>query len=132
MSWDADVDHRDGQQKRALSRPPPLPCARAAELALLLTDAPIEVVEDWLDGRMEHQVSRSTAHAGPEDLDRLYRGHCAAIVVVSLSARRIGVRVRPEILVYEAMCGSEGVAHRDDERSTEGAVDVDAKPLAVF
>jgi len=56
-------------------------------------------------------------------------------MVVSLSARRIGVRVLPETLVYEAVCGSEGVAHRDDEhaaRSTEGVVDAHAKPLAVF
>ena len=88
--------------------------AVAPELALLLIDAPVEVAEDWLDGGMEHQdlALNNEAHAlgaGPEDLDRLYRGHYAAMLV-SLSAHRIGVRVRPEILVYEAVCRSEGVA----------------------
>lgn len=85
----------------------------ATELALLLTDAPVEVVEDWLDAQLEHQdiEFNNEAYAlgaSPEDLELLYRGHYAAMLV-SISAHRIGVKIRPEMLVYHAVCKSEGV-----------------------
>lgn len=85
----------------------------ATELALLLTDAPLEVTEDWLEGQLEHQdleLNNEAYRLGadPVELGRLYRGHYATMLV-SLSAHRIGVRTRPELLVYEATCKSEGV-----------------------
>ncbi|KAJ3506680.1 hypothetical protein NLJ89_g6741 [Agrocybe chaxingu] len=82
----------------------------ATELALLLTDAPLEVAEDWLDARLEHQDielnnEAYTLGARVEELGLLYRGHYAAMLV-SLSAHRVGVRIRPEMLVYDAVCKS--------------------------
>ena len=85
----------------------------ATELALLLTDASHELITDWLDGQMEHQDLPfnnrvSDLGATPDELARLYRGHYAAMLV-SLSAHRMGIRVRPELLVYDAVCRHEGV-----------------------
>ena len=85
----------------------------AAELALLLSDVPAPIIEDWLRGRMEHQdldLNRKAADSGAslQDLARLYRGHYAAMLV-SLSLHRLGLRLRPELLVYDALCASEGV-----------------------
>lgn len=87
--------------------------AAATELALLLTDAPVEVAEDWLDAQLEHQdlELNNTAHtygARVQDLELLYRGQYAAMLV-SLSSHRIGIRIRPEILVYDAVCRSLGI-----------------------
>ena len=84
----------------------------ATELALLLTDAPVEVAEDWLDGRLEHQdlELNNEAYAlgaQPQELELLYRGQYAAMLV-SLSAHRVGIRIRPEMLVYEAICKRVG------------------------
>ena len=85
----------------------------ATELALLLADVPAPLIEDWLQGRMEHQdleLNQKAADSGAslEDLARLYRGHYAAMLV-SLSLHRRGLRLRPELLVYDALCASEGV-----------------------
>ena len=85
----------------------------ATELALLLADVPAPLIEDWLQGRMEHQdleLNRKAADSGAslQDLARLYRGHYAAMLV-SLSLHRRGLRLRPELSVYDALCASEGV-----------------------
>ena len=81
----------------------------ATELALLLADVPAALIEDWLDGCMEHQdldLNREAAAKGAsaQDLARLYRGQYAAMLV-SLSLHRRGLRMRPELLVYDAICG---------------------------
>ena len=83
--------------------------AAATELALLIADIPAEVFEDWLDGAMEQQdidLNHQAAENGASsaDLTRLYRGQYAAMLV-SLSLHRRGLRKRPEILVYDAVCG---------------------------
>ena len=85
----------------------------ATELALLLADVPAPLIEDWLQGRMEHQdleLNQKAADSGAsvQDLARLYRGHYAAMLV-SLSLHRHGLRLRPELLVHDALCASEGV-----------------------
>lgn len=85
----------------------------ATELALLLADVPAPLIEDWLRGRMEHQdlgLNQKAADSGAslQDLARLYRGHYAAMLV-SLSLHRYGLRLRPELLVHDALCASEGV-----------------------
>ncbi|GLB43208.1 hypothetical protein LshimejAT787_1301090 [Lyophyllum shimeji] len=85
----------------------------ATELALLLSDVPVEVAEDWLDAQLEHQdlqLNREAYALGAnaQDLDLLYRGQYAAMLV-SLSVHRVGVRIRPEMLVLDAVCKSEGV-----------------------
>ena len=85
----------------------------ATELALLLADVPASLIEDWLRGRMEHQdleLNRKAADSGAslQDLARLYRGHYAAMLI-SLSLHRRGLRLRPELLVFDALCASEGV-----------------------
>ena len=85
----------------------------ATELALLLADVPASLIEDWLQGRMEHQdleLNQKAADSGASlrDLARLYRGHYAAMLV-SLSLHRHGLRLRPELLVHDALCASEGV-----------------------
>ena len=80
----------------------------ATELALLIADIPAGVLEDWLDGAMEQQdidLNHQAAENGASsaDLTRLYRGQYAAMLV-SLSLHRQGLRKRPEILVYDAVC----------------------------
>lgn len=85
----------------------------ATELALLLADVPAPLIEDWLRGRMEHQdlgLNQKAADSGAsvQDLARLYRGHYAAMLV-SLSLHRQGLRLRPELLVHDALCASERV-----------------------
>ncbi|KJA21929.1 hypothetical protein HYPSUDRAFT_41535 [Hypholoma sublateritium FD-334 SS-4] len=85
----------------------------ATELALLLTDVPAEIAEDWLNAHLEHQdlELNNTAYtfgARPQELELLYRGQYAAMLV-SLSLHRIGIRIRPEVLVYDAVCRSLGV-----------------------
>ena len=89
----------------------------ATELALLLADLPAALLEDWLNGCMEHQdlgLNRQAAEQGasPHDLARLYRGHYA-VMLVSLSLHQRGLRLRPEMLVYDAICVAEAA-----ERST--------------
>ena len=88
----------------------------ATELALLLADTEFDVIEDWLEGRMEHQdlsFNHLAARAGAstEDLARLYMGQYAAMLV-SLATHRIGVRCRPELMVYEALCRIQGVENK--------------------
>ncbi|KAI9883076.1 MAG: hypothetical protein M1823_005168 [Watsoniomyces obsoletus] len=85
------------------------------ELALLLADIDDAVIADWLDGLMEHQdlpLNQDAFHLGAthEDLTRLYRGHYATMLV-GLSGHRIGNRVRPEMLVYDAVCRRQGDEH---------------------
>ena len=84
----------------------------ATELALLLIDIKAELIEDWLDGCMEHQDiglnNALSSVASEEDLARPYRGHYAAMLV-SLSLHKKGIRLRPEILVFDALCRLEGV-----------------------
>ena len=85
----------------------------ATELALLLTEAPVEVAEDWLDARLEHQdlMLNNKAYAlgaQPQELELLYKGQYAAMLV-SLGAHSIGIRIRPEVLVYKAICRRLGV-----------------------
>ena len=80
----------------------------ATELALLIADIPSELLGDWLDGTMEQQdieLNHQAAENGASyaDLTRLYRGQYAAMLV-SLSLHRRGLRKRPEILVYDAIC----------------------------
>jgi hypothetical protein len=87
-------------------------CA-ATELALILADADDTAVRDWLEGRMEHQdidLNHAAARMGAseDELDRLYRGHYAAMLV-SLSVHRIGRRTRPELMVFHRMCQKEEV-----------------------
>ena len=83
----------------------------ATELALLLADCPYGVAEDWLKGIMEQQdlkLNHEVADWGAtsEELVRLYRGQYAAMLV-SLSFHEKGMRLRPELLVYEAVCKIE-------------------------
>jgi hypothetical protein len=85
----------------------------AAELALLLADAGSATIHDWLDGHMEHQdieLNNEIASLGAtlQDLSRLYRGHYA-VKLVSLSVHRLGIRIRPELAVFRALCRLEGV-----------------------
>jgi len=85
----------------------------ATELALLLIEAPVEVAEDWLDARLEHQDLRLNHEAyalgaQPQELEILYRGQYAAMLV-SLGAHQVGIRIRPEMLVYKAVCKKIGV-----------------------
>ena len=85
----------------------------ATELALLIADAGHELVLDWLNGSMEHQDLNlnnyaATHGASLDQLDRLYRGQYAALLV-SLSHHCIGNRLRPEIVVFKALCRHEGV-----------------------
>lgn len=80
----------------------------ATELALLLADTDYDIIEDWLDGMMEQQdlsLNHTAAQAGasPEDLARLYSIQYA-VMLVSLASHQIGIRYRPELLVYEALC----------------------------
>ena len=82
--------------------------AAATELALLIADVPADVLEDWLDGSMEQQdidMNHQAAESGASlaDLKRLYRGQYA-VMLTSLSLHRKGLRKRPEILVYDAIC----------------------------
>lgn len=88
--------------------------AAATELALLLADTSDDVVEDWLDGMMTQQdlavVHIIAEEEGPECADRLYRGQYAAMLV-SPAVHKIGDRIRPEILVHEALCQLEDVEH---------------------
>lgn len=83
------------------------------ELALLLADAGSATIHDWLDGHMEHQdieLNNEIARlkATSEELSRLYRGHYA-VMLVSLSIHRPGIRIRPELAVFRALCRLEGV-----------------------
>jgi hypothetical protein len=85
----------------------------ATELALLLADAKDIVIMDWLDAGLEHQDldlnNRAAALGATDDeLSRMYRGQYAAMLV-SLSEHQIGVRFRPEIMVFRAICEREGV-----------------------
>jgi hypothetical protein len=86
----------------------------ATELALLLEDSPPAMIASWLDSQFEHQdlafnLKAYAAGASSTDLERLYRGHYATMLV-SLSAYRVGCQIRPELTVFDAICAAEGVA----------------------
>jgi hypothetical protein len=86
-------------------------CA-ATELALLLADAKAAVVADWLDAHLEQQdlsLNHQAAALGAsiDDLAQLYRGQYVAMLV-SLSEHRVGIRIRPEVTVFKALCAAEG------------------------
>ncbi|EXJ94184.1 hypothetical protein A1O1_02577 [Capronia coronata CBS 617.96] len=86
-------------------------CA-ATELALLLADAKPAIVADWLDAHLEQQDlllnNRAAAlGASPDDLAQLYRGQYITMLV-SLSEHKAGIRTRPEITVFRALCAAEG------------------------
>ncbi|KAH0536654.1 hypothetical protein FGG08_006480 [Glutinoglossum americanum] len=83
----------------------------ATELAVLLADIDPALISEWLDSRFEHQdlAFNLDAHAlgaSQEDLQRIYRGHYAAMLI-SLSGYRKGTRVRPELTVFDAVCRLE-------------------------
>lgn len=85
----------------------------ATELALLIADSDLMTVTDWLDKQLEHQdlyLNNQAAALGAsaDDLSRLYRGQYAAMLV-SLSEHKPGVKIRPEITVFKALCAHEGL-----------------------
>ncbi|PNP85356.1 hypothetical protein FNYG_01185 [Fusarium nygamai] len=85
----------------------------ATELALLFADLDSSLIGEWLDRGFEHQDlefnNLSHAHgASPEDLSRRYRGHYAAMLIsLSLSARHSAIR--PELVVFDAVCRLDDV-----------------------
>ena len=84
------------------------------ELAVLLADLDNVLISKWLDLEFEHQdlslnLEAHSSGASIIDLQRLYRGQYAAMLI-SLSLFHIGVSVRPEISVFEAVCAADGVA----------------------
>jgi hypothetical protein len=106
----------------------------ATELALLLADTSDELVEDWLDGMMEHQdlgLNHDVAALGAsrEDLARLYKGQYATMLV-SLSTHKRGIRLRPELLVYDALCRVEDVGNRSRWVSATAIVNRRGQELA--
>lgn len=85
----------------------------ATELALLIADSDSNVVADWLDQGLEHQelhLNNDVAALGAsvDDLSLLYRGQHVAMLV-SLSEHRLGNRIRPELMVFRALCAQEGL-----------------------
>lgn len=85
----------------------------ATELALILADVPPAVVLEWLGNNLEHQdlalnIRAEELGATEEELNRLYRGHYGAMLV-SLNRYQGGQELRPEMLVFDAMCRREGV-----------------------
>ncbi|KAH7151007.1 hypothetical protein DER46DRAFT_638731 [Fusarium sp. MPI-SDFR-AT-0072] len=85
----------------------------ATELALLFAELDGSLIGEWLDRSFEHQDlefnNLSHAHgASQEDLFRLYRGHYAAMLIsLSLSARHRAIR--PELVVFDAVCRLDDV-----------------------
>lgn len=80
----------------------------ATELALLLADSKAAIIADWLDAHLEQQdlsLNNGAAMLGAsaDDLELLYRGQYVAMLV-SLSEHRLGVRIRPELTVFRALC----------------------------
>ncbi|KAJ5670955.1 hypothetical protein N7507_000082 [Penicillium longicatenatum] len=95
----------------------------ATELAILLADTSPALIGHWLDLHLEHQdlLFNRELHAlgaSEEDLRRIYRGHYAAMLV-SLCLYRKGVRIRPEITVFDAVCKFEGIEQPFWAGSTE-------------
>jgi len=85
----------------------------ATELALILADVPSAIVLEWLGHNLEHQdlalnIRAEELGATEEELSRIYRGHYAA-KLVSLNRYQGGQGLRPEMLVFDAMCRREGV-----------------------
>lgn len=106
----------------------------ATELALLLADTSDDLVEDWLDGMMEHQDLSLNHHiaalgASGEDLARLYKGQYA-VMLVSLSTHKRGIRLRPELLVYDALCQLEDVENKSRWVSATAIIDRRGQELA--
>lgn len=84
------------------------------ELALLLADIKSSLLVMWLERILEQQdlalnwqVYQLGARA--EDLQRLYRGQYAAMLI-SLALFHSGVSIRPELAVFEAVCKFEGAS----------------------
>ena len=84
----------------------------ATELALILADVTPATVLEWLGHNLEHQdlvlnIRVEELGATEEELNRLYRGHYAAMLV-SANRYQGGQGLRPEMLVFDAMCRREG------------------------
>ncbi|KAJ5914956.1 hypothetical protein N7504_003839 [Penicillium tannophilum] len=95
----------------------------ATELAILLADTNTALIGGWLDSHFEHQdlLLNREVHAlgaNEEDLRRIYRGHYATMLI-SLCLYRKGVRIRPEITVFDAVCKVEGIEQPVWAGSTE-------------
>lgn len=95
----------------------------ATELAILLADTNPALIGGWLDLHFEHQdlLLNREVHAlgaNEEELRRLYRGHYAAMLI-SLCLYRKGVRIRPEVTVFDAVCKFEGIEQPVWAGSTE-------------
>ncbi|KAJ5526390.1 hypothetical protein N7494_013040 [Penicillium frequentans] len=95
----------------------------ATELAILLADTNTALIGGWLDSHFEHQdlLLNREVHAlgaNEEDLRRIYRGHYATMLI-SLCLYRKGVRIRPEITVFDAVCKLEGIEQPVWAGSTE-------------
>lgn len=83
----------------------------ATELAILLADTEPALIDGWLNSHFEHQdllFNREVCALGAsdEDLRRVYRGQYAAMLV-SLCLYHKGIRIRPEITVFDAVCKFE-------------------------
>ncbi|TGO26442.1 hypothetical protein BPAE_0059g00120 [Botrytis paeoniae] len=94
-------------------------------LALLIDDIDTHVLEDWLDGEMEHQdlnLSVLTMQLGAkeENQKRIYKGSFAA-VMVGLACHKVGNRLRSELMVLKALWRDDGLGGKwpvwmEDER----------------
>lgn len=82
----------------------------ATELALLIADLDYSTFGWWLDQHFEHQDLQLNwaAHAlgaSTVELSRLYRGHYAAMLIsLNVSPANARPRVRPELVVFDAIC----------------------------
>ncbi|KAF5648951.1 hypothetical protein F52700_770 [Fusarium sp. NRRL 52700] len=85
----------------------------ATELALLFADLDGSLIGEWLDRGFEHQDldfnNLSYVHgASQQDLNRLYREHYA-VMLISLSLSATHSAIRPELLVFDAVCRLDDV-----------------------
>lgn len=101
------------EMESAFGKLGPAYVSAATELALILADVPSAIVLEWLGHNLEHQdlalnIRAEELGATEEELSRIYRGHYAA-KLVSLNRYQGGQGLRPEMLVFDAMCRREGV-----------------------
>ncbi|TGO56110.1 hypothetical protein BCON_0082g00230 [Botryotinia convoluta] len=97
-------------------------------LALLINVIDTLVLEDWLDGEMEHQdlnlsILTTELGAGEEDQKGVYRGSFASMMV-GLACHKVGKRLRPELVVFKAVwrgdvLGEKWPVWMEDERVRE-------------